>query len=57
VTLITAPLRTDGFTALEQTLTIPAGVAQVRVILAGFAPTDLATSGTVTFDEIGLYGD
>ncbi|MGH2357512.1 MAG: hypothetical protein ACRDGJ_05805, partial [Candidatus Limnocylindria bacterium] len=57
VTVLTAPLRTDGFAALEQTLTIPTGVAQVRVVLAGFAPTDFATSGTVTFDEIGLYGE
>jgi hypothetical protein len=24
-------------------------------ILAGFAPTDVQTAGTVTFDEIGLF--
>ena len=45
VNLITAPLTTTGFTKLEQAVTIPAGVAQVRVQLVGFAPTDLRTSG------------
>ena len=57
VNLITAPLTTTGFTKLEQAVTIPAGVAQVRVQLVGFAPTDLRTSGTVRFDEVGLYGN
>lgn len=57
VTLLTAPLRTDGFATLEKTVTIPAGVASVRVILAGCAPTDLATAGTVVFDDIGLFGE
>jgi hypothetical protein len=55
VTLLTAPLTTDGFAALTQNVTIPQGVAQVRVVLAGFAPTDVQTAGTVTFDEIGLF--
>jgi hypothetical protein len=55
VQLITAPLTTVGFQALEQSVTIPAGVAQVRVVLTGFAPTDVATSGTVTFDDVGLF--
>jgi hypothetical protein len=27
--------------------------AEVRVVLTGFAPTDLATRGTVTFDDVG----
>jgi hypothetical protein len=54
-TVLTAPLATQGFAALEKAVTIPSGVAQVRVTLAGFAPTDLATAGTVTFDDIGLY--
>lgn len=57
VTLLIAPLRTKGFATLEKTVTIPAGVASVRVILAGCAPTDLATAGTVVFDDIGLFGE
>jgi hypothetical protein len=32
-------------------------VAQVRVKLIGFSPTDLRTSGTVKFDEVGLFGN
>ena len=55
VRLITAPLSTVGFTTLEQTVTVPVGVAQVRVLLAGFAATDSATNGTVTFDDVGLF--
>jgi hypothetical protein len=55
VKLISAPLTTVGFERLEQTVTIPAGVAQVRVVLSGFSPTDLTTSGTVTFDDVGLF--
>jgi hypothetical protein len=55
VTLLTAPLSTAGFTTLEQAVTIPAGVARVQVVLTGFAPTDLATAGTVTFDDVGLF--
>jgi hypothetical protein len=55
VTVLTAPLATDGFAALTQNVTIPAGVASVRVVLAGFAPTDLHTSGSVTFDDVGLF--
>ena len=55
VTLITAPLSTQGFEALERTVTVPTGVASVRIALKGFAPTDPATSGTVKFDDIGLF--
>jgi minor extracellular serine protease Vpr len=55
VSLITAPLTTSGFRTLEQAVTIPAGVAEVRVVLTAFAPTDTATSGTVVFDEVGLF--
>ena len=55
VTLITAPLTTQGFQALERTVTIPSGVASVRISLKGFAPTDLATAGTVKFDDVGLF--
>jgi hypothetical protein len=53
--LVTAPLTTVGFQTLEQSVTIPAGVAQIRVVLSGFSPTDVATSGTVTFDDVGLF--
>ena len=53
-TLVTS-LGGSAFTTLEQSVTIPAGVTQVRVVLKGFAPTDLATGGTVTFDDVGLY--
>ena len=53
--LVTAPFQTVGFQTLEQAVTIPAGVAQVRVVLNGFAPTDVAASGTVTFDDVGLF--
>jgi hypothetical protein len=55
VRLITAPLSSVGFTPLEQTVTVPLGVAQVRVLLTGFAATDGATNGTVTFDDVGLF--
>lgn len=55
VRLATAPLTTVGFATLEGTVTIPTGVSKVRVILLGFAPTDTHTSGTVVFDDIGLY--
>jgi hypothetical protein len=51
----TAPLTTAGFTTLEDTITIPAGVSKVRVRLLGFGPTDTGTSGTVVFDDVGLY--
>jgi hypothetical protein len=55
VRVLTAPLTTDGFATLEQTVTIPAGVAKVRVVLIGFSVTDTSTSGTVIFDDVGLY--
>jgi immune inhibitor A len=55
VNLITAPLTTLGFATLEQAVTIPPGVADVRVVLRGFAPTDVSTAGTVTFDDVGLF--
>jgi hypothetical protein len=55
VKVLTAPLTTDGFAAWEQTVTIPAGVAKVRVVLIGFSATDLHTAGTVIFDDVGLY--
>jgi hypothetical protein len=55
VTLATAPLTTAGFRTLENTVTIPAGVTQVRVVLKAFAPTDVSTAGSVTFDDVGIY--
>jgi hypothetical protein len=36
-------------------VTIPAGVSHARVVLTGFAPTDIATAGTVAFDDVGLF--
>ena len=55
VKVLTAPLQTDGFRVLEQSVTVPPLVTQVRVVLTGFAPTDLATRGTVTFDDVGVF--
>jgi serine protease AprX len=55
VRLVTGPLTSVGVQTLEQPVTIPVGVAQVRVVLTGFAPTDAATAGTVTFDGVGLF--
>jgi immune inhibitor A len=55
VKVLTAPLQTDGFRVLEQAVTIPPLVTEVRVVLTGFAPTDLATRGTVTFDDVGVF--
>jgi hypothetical protein len=57
VTVLTAPLTSSGFAALEKTFTVPAGVASMRIVLAGFSPTDSRTRGTVTFDDIGLFGE
>ncbi len=56
VRLIEVPKLVSGSRVLETDLTVPAGVAQVRVVLSGFAASDLATKGSVTFDEVGLYG-
>ncbi|MGH2681933.1 MAG: CARDB domain-containing protein [Actinomycetota bacterium] len=55
VKVLTAPLSTDGFTTLEKSVTIPTGVAEVRVVLIGFSATDTNTSGRVIFDDVGLY--
>jgi hypothetical protein len=32
-------------------------VTSVRLVLAGFAPTDTRTTGTVTFDNVGVWGE
>jgi uncharacterized delta-60 repeat protein len=55
VSALSVPLTTGGFATLEQLVTIPAGVAQVRVVLSGFSASDIATGGAVTFDEVGLF--
>lgn len=55
VRVATAPLTTAAFLTLGDTVTIPAGVSEVRVRLIGFASTDTKTSGTVVFDDVGLY--
>jgi len=54
VNLISVPTATSGFTTLQQALTVPANVAQLRIVLTGFSATDLRTSGTVTFDNVRL---
>lgn len=56
VRLLKVPLDTDGLTTLAASVTLPPGVTEVRVVLFGFSPTDLRTAGTVTFDDVGLYG-
>jgi hypothetical protein len=52
---MTAPRTTVGTQTIERSVTIPAGFAQVRIVLTAFAPTDRATAGTVTFDNVGLF--
>ena len=56
VRLVDLALVTDGFVTLEKSVTLPKGVTQVRIVLFGFAAGDVSTAGTVTFDEVGLYG-
>jgi PKD repeat protein len=55
VTVLTAPVGVSGFQTLENAVTVPVGAVQARIVLRGFSPTDLATRGTVTFDDIGLF--
>ena len=54
VRILTGPLTTTGFATLSQAVTIPANVTSVRIVLTGFATTDLRSAGTVTFDNIRL---
>lgn len=54
VGILGLPTSTSGFATLRQAITVPAGVTAIRVVLTGFAATDLATAGTVTFDNIRL---
>jgi hypothetical protein len=35
-------------------VTVPSGVAQVRLTLTAFSPVDLTTGGTVWFDDVWL---
>jgi hypothetical protein len=55
VTALTAPLSTVGFQSLEKTITVPAGVAKVRLVFSGFSALDTSTRGSVTFDAVGLF--
>jgi immune inhibitor A len=55
VKALTAPLTTIGFTTLSQTVPVPLGAAQARIVLTAFAPTDTHTAGTVTFDDVGVF--
>ena len=57
VKLLTAPLTTTGFTTLSSQVQVPLNVTSVRIVLAGFAPTDTRTAGTVTFDNVGVWGE
>jgi hypothetical protein len=54
-TVLTAPVGGNGFQSLENAVTVPVGAVQARIVLRGFSPTDLATKGTVTFDDVGLF--
>ena len=57
VKVLTAPLTTSGaFTTLSQTLVVPANVTSLRLVLGGFSATDTRTAGTVSFDNVGLFG-
>jgi hypothetical protein len=48
----------SGTTGMQEVLgqiTVPPGVAQVRLSLQAFSPTDLLTGGTVWFDDVWLW--
>lgn len=50
----------NGTTGLQQVtgqIVIPAGVAQVKLLLVGFSPTDLNTQGTIWFDNVWMWTD
>jgi hypothetical protein len=57
VKVLTAPLTTNGFTTLSSQVQVPLNVTSVRLVLTGFAPTDTRTAGTVTFDNVGVWGE
>jgi hypothetical protein len=47
-----------GNSPMQQVLsqvTVPQGVAQVRLALTAFSPTDLTTRGTVWFDDVWMW--
>jgi aryl-phospho-beta-D-glucosidase BglC (GH1 family) len=48
---------TTPFGQVTTTLTVPADptITRARLVLAGFAPTDMATSGSVWFDNVQLW--
>ena len=54
-TAITAPL-TTAWTTLESAVTVSAAAAAARVELSGFSPFDFSTAGSVTFDEVAMFG-
>ena len=56
ITALAAPAGgTTAATQLIGQVTIPAGVSQIRLVLAGFAPADLRPTGTVWFDDLWLW--
>jgi hypothetical protein len=57
VKVLTAPLTTTGFSTLTSQLRVPLNVTSVRLVLAGFSPTDTRTAGTVTFDNVGVWSE
>jgi serine protease AprX len=57
VKVLTAPLATTGFATLSSEVQVPLNVTSVRLVLAGFSPTDTRTAGTVIFDNVGVWGE
>jgi subtilisin family serine protease len=57
VKVLTAPLTSAGFTTLSAQVQVPANVTSAQLVLTGFAPTDTKTTGTVTFDNVGVWGE
>jgi hypothetical protein len=56
VNAITSSLSgTNAATQLIGQVTIPAGVTGLRIVLLGFAPTDLSRTGAVYFDDVWLW--
>jgi acetyl esterase/lipase len=55
VPVLSVPSTTSGVVTLQQQVTAPLGAASVRIVLTGFAASDPATAGQVTFDGVGLY--
>jgi hypothetical protein len=53
--VIGAPPESIALSELERSVTVPARVSRVSVVLTGFAPTDFATAGSVAFDDVGLF--